>query len=242
MRTTLLIFFNFLYLSLYSQSPDSTCSSGSTELVFGFNNASVAARNAFITDSRSDNGFQIGVLRKYNVGKHSAFSFGMNIMSVKHQVAFIGKTIAFEDQGYRAYNNIYFRVPLDWTYMPNSNRPFFMSAGLNLSSALQNRSTETFLRTSYLNDEGARYERPVEKTFAQYREVASLDLGVRIGGGVNFKFNKMQFNAGVFYNQGILNKDMGFRQRQIEFQLGMTLPQIKRSQRDMSKIPAAWLD
>lgn len=242
MRTTLSVAFALLCTSLFAQNPDSLSTGATTELVVGINNTSVTARNAYITDARGDNGFQVGILRKYSVGKRSAFSFGMNVMSVKHQVAFTGKTVAFEDRGIRAYNNLYFRVPLDWTFTPKANRPFFMSAGLNLSSALQNRSTEAFLRTSYMDDAGARFEKPVEKTITQYREVATLDLGVRVGGGVNFKFNKTVFSASAYYNQGLLNKDMGFRQRQIEFQLGMTIPQIKRTQRDMSRTPAAWLD
>ena len=242
MRTTLSVAFALLCTSLFAQNTDSLSTGATTELVVGFNNTSVTARNAYITNAHGDNGYQIGILRKYSMGKRSAFSFGMNVMSVKHQVAFTGKTVAFEDKGIRAYNNLYFRVPLDWTFTPKANRPFFMSAGLNLSSALQNRSTEAFLRTSFMDDAGARFEKPVEKTFTQYREVATLDLGVRVGGGMTFKFNKTVFSASAYYNQGLLNKDMGFRQRQIEFQLGMTIPQIKRTQRDMSRTPAVWLD
>ncbi len=247
MRTTLTSCFALFVSLLFAQTPDNTgvaeiSSNASTQLVVGFNNTSVTARKASITDAQSNFGYQIGVLRKYVLGKHTAFSFGMNVVTTKQQVGFKEKTIAYYDEGIRNYNNLYFRVPLDVTYSPKAHMPLYLSAGFNISSALQNRSTETFLRVTQVDDAGARYEKPVEKTISQYREVSPLDLGIRVGAGMKFNFNKMAFNAGVFYNQGLLNKDMGFRQRQVEFQLGMTLPQIKRAERDVTPTPGDWMN
>jgi Outer membrane protein beta-barrel domain len=243
MRTTLTFILAVCLTSVFAQSTDTLPTAiASTEFIIGVNNTSVSSRNASIIDAYGDNGFQVGIIRKYPVGKRSTFSFGMNFMTAKHQLTFKGKTVAFDDQGIRAYNNLYFRVPVQWTISPKANSPFYVSAGLNLSSTLQNRSTETFLRTSYMDDAGTRYDKPVEKNINRYREVASLDLGIRIGTGVNFNFAKTAFSAGVFYNQGLLVKDMGFRQRQIEFQLGMTLPSFKRVQKETTHTPGYWMN
>ena len=247
MRTTLTSCFALSVSLLFAQnseskSSESVASNASTEMVIGLNHTSVTARNAPIVDARADIGIQVGLLRKYTIGKKSTFSFGMNVMTVKQQVAFKEKTIAYNDEGVRNYNNVYFRVPLDVIFSPKANKPFYMSGGFNISSALQNRSAETFLRVTQVDDAGARYEKPVEKTISQYREVSPLDLGIRVGAGMKFNFNKMAFNAGVFYNQGLLNKDMGFRQRQIEFQLGMTLPHVKHADNDAAPTPGNWMN
>lgn len=247
MRTTLTTCFTLSVSLLFAQNADpktseSVAPSASTEMVIGFNHTSVTTRTASILDARAGVGFQVGILRKYTIGKKAAFSFGMNVMNAKHQVAFKEKTIAYNDEGVRNYSNVYFRVPLDVTFSPKANKPFYVSGGFNIGSALQNRSSETFVRVTQVDDAGARYEKPVEKTISQYREVSPLDLGIRVGAGMKFNFNKMAFNAGVFYNQGLLNKDMGFRQRQVEFQLGMTLPRVKHADNDAVPTPGNWMN
>lgn len=244
MKTTLTFFLALCFTSLFAQETigNEPHNSASTELVVGINSTSVTSRSASIIRAYGDNGFQIGVMRKYVTGTRSTFAFGMNIMTVKHQLTFKGQTIAFDDEGVRMYNNLYFRVPVEWTYSLKANSPYFISTGLNLSSVIQNRSSEMFQRTTYIEDSGARVENPYLRNISGYREVASLDFGVRVGAGAKFKFSQMDFTAGVFYNQGLLKKDMEFRQRQVEFQLGMTIPSFKKPQVTNSQAPAYWLN
>ena len=243
MRTTLTFILSLGFTSIFAQNIDSVSVNSSTEFVMGVNNTSIASKNANIISAYGDYGFQAGIIRKYKIGQRSTFSFGMNFMTVKHQLTFTGKTTAFDEQGVRSYSNVYFRVPLDWTMAPSAKSPFYLSAGLNLSSALQNRSVERFLRTSYMDDAGISYTKPVEKNFNQYREIGTLDLGVRVGAGMKFNFAKTAFNVGVYYNQGLLVKDMNFRQRQVEFQLGVALPHIKRVQKESATTaPGYWMN
>lgn len=243
MRTTLTFIFATCFTFLFAQDIDTLPAvTASTDFIIGFNNTSVTVRNTDIIDAYGDNGFQVGVMRKYPIGKRSTFSFGANMMTVKHQLTFKGQTVAFNEEGLRAYNNLYFRVPVEWAYSIKANSPYFVSGGLNLSSAIQNRSTEVLLRTVYMDDFGKKFENPYQKNLSGYREVASLDLGVRVGGGAKFRFSKVDFTAAVYYNQGLLTKDMNFRQRQVEFQLGMTLPSIRRVQKSTSQAPGYWMN
>lgn len=248
MRTTLTLCIIILASTLFAQTSGNSTSvtditpNASTEIVIGFNNTSISARSTAITDTRNGNGFQVGLLRKHRIGNQFAFAFGMNILKSQHQLAFKERTIAYKDEGIRYYDNIYFRVPLEVTYSPKSLKSLFITGGFNIASALQNRSTETFIRIEQVDDAGARYEKPVEKKYSQYREVSPLDLGLRIGSGMKFNFNKMAFHAGLFYNQGLLNKDMGFRQGQFEVQLGMTLPRFKSRENDDTSHPVSWMN
>ncbi len=248
MRTTLTLCILILASTLFAQTSGTSTSvtditpNASTEIVVGFNHTSISGRSTAITDTRNGNGFQMGLLRKYKMGSQFAFAFGMNVLTNQHQLAFKERTIAYKDEGVRQYSNVYFRVPLEVTYSPKVLKSVFFTGGFNITSALQNRSTETFIRVEQVDDAGARYEKPVEKRYSQYREVSPLDLGLRIGSGMKFNFNKMDFQAGVFYNQGLLNKDMGFRQRQIEVQLGMTLPRFKSRENDDTSHPASWMN
>jgi hypothetical protein len=175
-------------------------------------------------ETRGDNAWQFGISRRHQLSQQFDLSYGASLVAAKHQVIFEETTVAFVDKGMRGYSHQYFRVPIDVYFKPIVGKSFFVSGGFNMSSDVHNVSSESFIRTQYVDDSGYRYERPTEKSIRQFRETGTLDLGVRLGAGARIHFNKMVYSVSVAYNQGLINKDMGLKQHAYELQISTTIP------------------
>jgi hypothetical protein len=193
-------------------------------------------------ESRGDNAWQFGISRRHQLNQRFDLSYGAFLVAAKHQAIFEETTVAFVDKGMRGYSHQYFRVPLDVYFKPIAGHSFFVSGGFNMSSDVHNVSSESFIRTQYVDDSGLRYERPTEKSIRQFRETGTLDFGVRLGAGARVNFNKMVFSVSAAYNQGLVNKDMGLKQHAFEFQISTTIPHFHTKHGGSSTNAGRWMN
>ena len=238
MRATLTLGFCLSITFLFSQNKRALREF--TEITGGMNYTQFTGEKA--ASQRGDWGWQFGMSRRHQLNHTLDLSYGAELISVKHQVLFEETTTAYVDKGFRGYDHTYFRVPVDVYYQPIARNPFFISGGLNMSSDVHNVSAETFIRTQYVDDSGYRYEHPTEKSIRKFRETGALDIAVRLGVGTRIHMHKMVYSVSIAYNQGLLNKDMGLKQQQLECQMTMTLPRFKASNKSFSLNPGNWLD
>jgi hypothetical protein len=199
-------------------------------------------RSSAVIETRGDNAWQAGISRRHQLTNRFDLAYGASLVAAKHQAIFEETTTAFVDKGMRGYSHVYFRVPLDVSFKPIPNKSFFVSGGFNMSTDIHNVSSESFIRTQYVDDSGYRYEKPTEKSIRQFRETGTLDLGVRVGAGARVSFNKMVYSISVAYNQGLLNKDMGLKQHAFECLISTTLPQLGGKRRGSSTNPGHWMN
>ena len=224
-------------------------------LIFGQNNKALMAfteisagvnytqfNSKSLIETRGDNAWQAGISRRHQLSHRLDLSYGASLVAAKHQAIFEETTVAFVDKGMRGYSHTYFRVPIDVYFKPLANKSFFVSGGFNMSSDVHNVSTESFIRTQYVDDSGYRYERPTEKSIRQFRETGTLDLGVRVGAGARINFNKMVYSISIAYNQGLVNKDMGLKQHAFEFQLSTTIPHFNTKHKGYSTNASHWMN
>lgn len=195
-----------------------------------------------LLETRGDNAWQAGISRRHQLTHRFDLSYGASLVAAKHQAIFEETTVAFMDKGMRGYSHTYFRVPLDVYFKPLVNKSFFVNGGFNMSTDIHNVSAESFIRTQYVDDSGYRYERPTEKSIRQFRETGTLDLGVRVGAGARINFNKMVYSVSVAYNQGLINKDMGLKQRAFELQISTTLPRFNMKRKGFSTNTGHWMN
>jgi hypothetical protein len=227
MRTSFLLSFA-LCLSFFATAnnttPDSTELTTSTELCIGVNNPfAMSFGSPNVLGSKSELGWQVGVLRKHAVNAKVDMIFGMLVTKISQKVSFTDATVAYQDNGVRDYLNYYVQMPLAWQFKLGKEKTTFARIGGGLSYMVNNQSFEKMVRTHILDDEGAKLNPTIQQVIYEYREVSPFDLQLRVAVGKNFTFGKAKSNISIGYTQGLLSKDMGFRTSQLECMLGITL-------------------
>jgi Outer membrane protein beta-barrel domain len=233
MKTSFLLSFA-LCLSFFATAnntnPDSTDLGASpelmssTELSIGINNPfAMSFGSPNVLSSKSELGWQVGVLRKHPINAKVDMVFGMLVTKISQKVAFTDETVAYKDKGVRDYMNYYVQMPIFWQFKLGKEQKTFARIGGGLSYMVNNQSFESLNRTHFLDDEGAKLNPTIQQVIYEYREVSPFDLQLRVAIGKNFQFGKAKSNISIGYTQGLLSKDMGFRTGQLECMLGITL-------------------
>ena len=227
MKTSFLLSFA-LCLSFFAAAnngtPDSTELMASTELSIGINSPfAMAFGSPNVLGSKSELGWQVGVLRKHPINAKVDMVFGMLITKISQKVGFTDATVAYKDAGVRDYMNYYVQMPVTWQFKLGKEQKTFARIGGGLSYMVNNQSVEHFNRTHYLDDEGSKLNPTIQQVIYEYREVSPFDVQLRVAIGKNFQFGKAKSNVTIGYAQGLLSKDMGFRTGQLECMLGISL-------------------
>lgn len=227
MKTSLLLSFA-LCLSFFAAAnngtPDSTETMASTELSIGINSPfAMAFGSPNVLGSKSELGWQVGVLRKHPINAKVDMVFGMLITKISQKVGFTDATVAYKDDGVRDYMNYYVQMPVTWQFKLGKEQKTFARIGGGLSYMVNNQSFERMTRTHFLDDEGSKLNPTIQQVIYEYREVSPFDVQLRVAIGKNFQFGKAKSNVTIGYAQGLLSKDMGFRTGQLECMLGISL-------------------
>jgi hypothetical protein len=225
---TILLSAMALCLSFFAQAnnttPDSTDLMPSSELSIGINSPfTISLNNPSINGTKSDLGWQVGILRKHPINLNVDMVFGMMVTKISQKLSFIESTIAYEDSGIRDYMSYYVQMPVCWQFKLGKDRTTFARVGGGLSYMVNNQSYESFSRMHRLDDEGVKLDPMIQQSLYEYREVSPFDIQFRVAFGKKFQFGKTQGNVSIGYVQGLLGKDMGFRTGQLECTLGVTL-------------------
>jgi hypothetical protein len=227
MKTTFLLSFA-LCLSFFAAANngthDSTEVMASTELSIGINSPfAMAFGSPNVLGSKSELGWQVGILRKHPINAKVDMVFGMLVTKISQKVSFTDATVAYKDAGVRDYVNYYVQMPMFWQFKLGKQQSTFARIGGGLSYMVNNQSYERLIRTHYLDDEGSKLNPAIQQTVYEYREVSAFDVQLRVAVGKNFQFSKAKSNISIGYAQGLLDKDMGFRTGQLEVMLGISL-------------------
>lgn len=233
MKTSFLLSFA-LCLSFFATAnnttPDSTDLGGSTELMsstelsIGINSPfAMSFGSPNVLGSKSEMGWQVGVLRSHPINAKVDMVFGMLVTKISQKVSFADETVAYKDKGVRDYMNYYVQMPVVWQFKLGKEQTTFARIGGGLSYMVNNQSFENLNRTHILDDEGAKLNPTIQQVIYEYREVSPFDVQLRVAIGKNFNFGKAKSNITIGYTQGVLSKDMGFRTGQLECMLGITL-------------------
>jgi Outer membrane protein beta-barrel domain len=205
-------------------TPDSTDVQASTELSIGINSPfAMPFGNQNVLGSKSELGWQIGVLRKHPVNAKVDMVFGMLIAKITQKVSYTASTVAYFDSGVRDYETYYVQMPVYWQFKLGKTQSTYARIGGGLSYMVNNQSYESFTRTHILDDEGSKLNPSIQQVIYDYREVSPFDVQLRVAVGKNFQFGKAKSNVSIGYAQGFLDKDMGFRTGQLECTLGISL-------------------
>jgi hypothetical protein len=246
MRTTLTIIIScVLTLSAFAQKTNKNKSEkkpliGYTQLTAGIAMPTIMNVNSNAVSTRNAMGWTAGVQRNKILSNHFDIAYGMNLLKASQQIAFTESTLAYDDSGFRNYDALYVRFPVEFKYNIKPKGPFYVNSGITTNYMLLNRSMESFVRAHRMDDAGNRFDKPINEDKLQFRNVNGFDVTVKVGAGMNFKFNDRVFTAAVSYSQGLITKDMGFKAGSLEMTMSMTLPSYHGFKRTPS--PASWLD
>jgi hypothetical protein len=227
MKTSFLLSFALcisFFAAANTGTPDSTESLASTELSIGINSPfAMAFGSPNVLGSKSELGWQVGILRKHPINAKVDMVFGMLVTKISQKVNFTDETVAYKDAGVRDYMNYYLQMPVFWQFKLGKQQSTFARIGGGLSYMVNNQSYERLIRTHHLDDEGSKLNPTIQQSVYEYREVSPFDVQLRVAVGKNFQFSKAKSNISIGYAQGLLNKDMGFRTGQLEVMLGISL-------------------
>jgi hypothetical protein len=228
-KKTTFLFSLALCLSFFANANNTTPSDStdllpSTELCIGINSPFVLSlNNPNILGSKSELGWQVGVIRKHPINQKVDMAFGMLFTKISQKVSFTDATIAYNDAGIRDYLSFYVQMPVYWQFKVGKQQSSFLRVGGALSYIVMNQSFENISRMHHIDDSGATLNPAIQQVVYEYREVSPFDFQLRVAVGKNIQFGKAKSNISLSYVQGLLSKDMGFRTGQLECTLGISL-------------------
>lgn len=164
-------------------------------------------------------GFQVGILREHPLSIRTSLTFGLVFSRVQNQLVYREETVAYKEYGVRNYLTHYINMPFDFQRTLDKKQNWYLKAGLSLNYAVNDQSYENWERLHHLGDGGEKIEPALSETQFKYREIRGFDFVARLGFGRQIHTRLADFTLSMAYGQGLIKKDMNFRQGVLELNL-----------------------
>ncbi|NJN34990.1 MAG: hypothetical protein HC817_12770 [Saprospiraceae bacterium] len=195
-----------------------------THILIGANQSFIQAfgdKNIVLSDGGS--GFQVGILREHPLSIRTSLTFGLVFSRVQNQLVYQDQTVAYKEYGVRNYLTHYINMPFDFQRTLDRKQNWYAKVGMSLNYAVNDQSFENWERLHHVGDGGEKIEPAFSEIQFKYREIRGFDFVARLGFGRRIHTRLADFTLSLNYGQGIIKKDMNFRQGIMELNLAIRL-------------------